>query len=484
MIASIATVAMLVFSTVLPCESSVVAAEPADWIKTQFPESLAVYQHLHAHPEVSFEEERTAAYLADKLRALGAEVTTGIGGHGIVGLIPNGDGPTLMIRSDMDALPVTEQTELAYASKATHTDASGRDVGVMHACGHDVHMTNLVGIANYLATHRDRWQGTVMLVGQPAEERGAGAKAMLGDGLFERFKKPDMAIALHVDALLAAGKVGVRGGYMLANVDSVDIEIKGKGGHGAYPQTTVDPVVQAAFLIVDLQTIVSREIAATDPAVITVGSIHGGTKHNVISDGCHLQITVRSYSDTVRTHLLDAIKRKAKAVATSFRAPEPEVSISDGTPAMYNNPELAARLSDVFRRELGADNVVDVEPSMGGEDFARYGIAGVPILMFRLGSVDAHRLAGFDRFDQSPPSLHSPLYYPDPRADAHDGPARHDRCRRRTSAAVPLTPCHEETKKGDILFYWQKVECPLFRTPNATVQLRAVRLVRHLCRHA
>jgi hippurate hydrolase len=348
------------------------------------------------------------------LRQLGAEVATGVGGHGIVGLIHNGDGPTLMIRSDMDALPVTEETELVYASTATHTDASGRDVGVMHACGHDIHMTNLVGIARYLTAHRDRWQGTVMLLGQPAEERGAGAKAMLDDGLFKRFDKPEMAIALHVDALMETGKVGVRGGFTLANVDSVDIELKGKGGHGAYPQTTVDPVVAAAFLIVDLQTIVAREIAPTDPAVVTVGSIHGGTKHNIISDGCHLQLTVRSYSDSVRKHLLDAIARKAKAVAASFRAPEPEISISEGTPAMFNNPELAAKLAGVFRRELGDENVIEVEPSMGGEDFSRYGIAGVPILMFRLGSVDAQRLAGFARFDQSPPSLHSPLYYPDP----------------------------------------------------------------------
>jgi hippurate hydrolase len=407
------TVALLAATLVTP-PTTAASARCNEWIKTQLPQLLATYKHLHTHPEVSFEEEQTAAYLAEQLRQLGAEVATGVGGHGIVGLIHNGDGPTLMIRSDMDALPVTEETELVYASTATHTDASGRDVGVMHACGHDIHMTNLVGIARYLTAHRDRWQGTVMLLGQPAEERGAGAKAMLDDGLFKRFDKPEMAIALHVDALMETGKVGVRGGFTLANVDSVDIELKGKGGHGAYPQTTVDPVVAAAFLIVDLQTIVAREIAPTDPAVVTVGSIHGGTKHNIISDGCHLQLTVRSYSDSVRKHLLDAIARKAKAVAASFRAPEPEISISEGTPAMFNNPELAAKLAGVFRRELGDENVIEVEPSMGGEDFSRYGIAGVPILMFRLGSVDAQRLAGFARFDQSPPSLHSPLYYPDP----------------------------------------------------------------------
>ncbi|MCA9102027.1 MAG: amidohydrolase [Planctomycetales bacterium] len=378
------------------------------------PNLLSTYRHLHAHPEVSFDEGQTAVYLTERLQSLGAEVATDVGGHGFVAMLRNGEGPTLMIRSDLDALPVTEQTDLPYASQVTHTDESGRDVGVMHACGHDVHMTNLLGAADFLASHRERWQGTVMFVGQPAEERGAGAKAMLEDGLFERFARPDMAIALHVDAQMEAGKVGVRGGFMLANVDSVDIEMKGKGGHGAYPQTTVDPVVEAAYLVVDLQSIVAREIAPTAPAVVTVGSIHGGTKHNVISDGCHLQLTVRSYSDEVRQQLLEAIVRKAKAVAESFRAAEPEISISEGTPAMYNNPELAARLGKLFRQLLGDDHVVEVEPSMGGEDFARYGLAGVPITMFRLGSIDAERLAGYARFEQSPPSLHSPRYYPDP----------------------------------------------------------------------
>ena len=252
-----------------------------------------------------------------------------------------------------------------------------------------------------------------MVIGQPAEERGAGAKAMLNAGLFERFPKPDFAVALHVDPTLETGKVACRGGFVLANVDSVDITVRGRGGHGAYPHTTVDPIVQAAHLVVDLQSIVSREIAPTEPAVVTVGSIHGGTKHNVIGSDCHLQLTVRSYSDAVRSHLLDAIERKAKAIAASAGAPLPVVTVSDGTPALFNDPALVERLEPVFRQLLGKENVLRAEPQMGGEDFSRYGRAGVPIAMLRLGSVSAKRLASYAESGQTPPSLHSALYYPD-----------------------------------------------------------------------
>ncbi len=405
------SICSIVLSLILLSSSS--ADEPQAWVKENLDDLVQLYRHFHSHPEISFEEKNTAARLAAELKAVGAEVTTEVGGHGVVALVKNGEGPTLMLRTDLDALPVTEQTGLVYASKVTVQNSDGRETGVMHACGHDVHITNLIGVARYLAANKDRWQGTVMLIGQPAEERGAGARAMLDDGLFERFPKPDFAVALHVDSTLATGRVGYRAGYALANVDSVDITVRGKGGHGAYPHTTVDPIVQAAQLVLSLQTIVSREVKPIEPAVVTVGSIHGGTKHNIIGDTCHLQLTVRSYSDEVRKQLLDAIVRKTKAVASGADAPEPVVEISEGTPSLNNSEELAARLAPVFRRLLGDENVVQSEPSMGGEDFSHYGRAGVPILMYRLGAVDQKRLDRYKQLDQPPPSLHSPIFYPD-----------------------------------------------------------------------
>lgn len=388
--------------------------EPAAWTAKHLDELLTLYKHFHQHPELSLEERETAARLADELQAAGAQVTRGLGGHGVVGLLAKGKGPVLLIRTDLDALPVAEQTGLAYASTVKVKDSRGTETGVMHACGHDIHITSLIAVARYLNEHKHRWQGTVIFIGQPAEERGEGAKQMLDAGLFEKFPKPDYALAMHVDSNLAAGKVGYRAGYTLANVDSVDIKLHGRGGHGAFPHTTVDPIVQAARLILDLQTIVSREIKPTEPSVITVGSIHAGTKHNVISDECRLQLTVRSYSDEVRQHLLDAIRRKAAATAASSGAPEPTVTVSEGTPAMFNDEQLVERVVPVFRKTFGDERVVPSEQSMGGEDFSRYGLAGVPIFMFRVGTVDAKRLAGYERVGQQAPSLHSPLFYPDP----------------------------------------------------------------------
>ena len=386
---------------------------PKAWVEQHLDQLVQLYRHFHAHPELSFKEKETAARLAQELKAIGAEVTQNVGGHGVVALLKNGPGPTVMLRTDLDALPIVEQTGLIYASKVKNRRADGKQVGVMHACGHDIHMTNLIGTAQYMAANKDRWQGTLMLIGQPAEERGAGARAMLEDGLFKRFKKPDYALALHVDPAFPAGKVGYRAGYALANVDSVDITVKGRGGHGAYPHTTIDPIVQAARLIVDLQTIVSREVKPTEPAVITVGSIHGGTKHNVIGNECHLQLTVRSYTDEVRAQLIAAIKRKSLAAAQSAGAPEPIVKVSEGTPAMFNDRKLVNRIVPIFKQTLGEKNALPAQAQMGGEDFSRYGRAGVPIFMFRLGSVDAKRLNGFVRRGLQPPSLHSPLYYPD-----------------------------------------------------------------------
>ncbi|MBL9123202.1 MAG: amidohydrolase [Planctomycetaceae bacterium] len=408
-------------SFVLRAAQPSAGAETAKWVDDNLPQLTELYVKLHQAPELSLQEVRTSELLAAELTALGAQVTRGLGGHGVVGTVENGPGKTVMVRADMDALPVVEATPVPYASKVKVKDGSGAEVGVMHACGHDIHMTCLVGTARYLIAHKDQWSGRLQILFQPAEERGAGAKAMLDDGLFKKLAKPDFALALHVDATLATGSVGCRAGYTLANVDSVDITVKGRGGHGAYPHTTVDPIVQAAQLILELQTIVSREISPTDPAVITVGAIRGGTKHNVIGDKCELQVTVRSFTDEVRSHLLAAIRRKALAVAAGARAPEPTIVVSEGTPAMYNDPALTGRLTPVLKKALGNEQVVDSEPSMGGEDFSEYGRAGVPIFMFRLGAVDGRRLARYREMKIEPPSLHSALFYPDPEGTISTG---------------------------------------------------------------
>lgn len=388
--------------------------DPGEWARKSLPPFVELYRELHANPELSGQEKNTAARLAALWTASGFEVTTGVGGHGIVGILKNGDGPTLMLRTDLDALPVTEATNLVYGSKVKVKNAKGVEVGVMHACGHDVHMCVVTGAGQYLAQNKNLWQGTLMLIGQPAEETGAGAKAMLDEGLFKNFPKPDFALAAHVDAGLAAGMVGYRAGYTLANVDSVDVTLFGRGGHGAEPQSTIDPVVMAAEFVISLQTIVSRERKPTDPAVVTVGSIQAGSKHNIIPDSCHLQLTVRSYRDETRDAILAAIHRKAEAVTLSAGSDkQPVIKVTEGTPALYNDDALTQRLAPIFRKAIGEANLVPTEPVMGGEDFSRYGRAGVPIHMFRLGSVEKRRLERFKELGQPPPSLHSPLYYPD-----------------------------------------------------------------------
>lgn len=415
--------------------SSVVSADgPDEWIESNLDSLASLYLHLHTHPELSFQEKQTSERIASEWKASGYEVTQNVGGYGVVAMLRNGKGPTIMLRTDLDALPVTEDTGLDYASTVMVDSEGGGRTGVMHACGHDIHMTNLVGVSRYLAAHQHLWSGTLMLIGQPAEERGGGAKAMLGDGLFERFPKPDAAVALHVASDMAAGTIGYRAGYALANVDSVDITMKGRGGHGSAPETTVDPVLLAAELVVSLQSIVSREISPLEPAVVTVGSIHGGTKHNIIGNECHLQLTVRSYSEDVRKHLLEAIGRKARAVAAGARAPAPDISSSEGTPSLYNDDDLTARLVSVFQKTLGTGNVQGVEPVMGGEDFSRYGKAGVPILMYRLGSVSKRRLDQYAQAGQTPPSLHSPKYYPDVQPTVRTG------IRTMTAAVISLMP--------------------------------------------
>ncbi len=388
-------------------------ADPKKWVADNLGSLVELYRHLHQTPELSQKEKETSARMAKELRDIGVTVTTNVGGYGVVGVLANGPGKVLLLRSDMDALPVAEQTGLPYASKVRTQDVKGATVGVMHACGHDVHMTNLIGVARYLAAHRDGWSGTIVFVFQPAEETSIGAEAMLHDGLLSRFPRPDFAVALHDSADLATGKVSYRPGFTLANVDSVDIVVKGRGGHGASPESTIDPIVIAAKLVVDLQTIVSREVKPIEPAVVTVGSIHGGTKHNIISDECRLQLTLRSLSPEVRQQLRDAVRRKAFAAAASAGAPEPTIEISEGTPALFNDPKLTERVATILKQQFGDDKVELGEAVMGGEDFGRFGKAGVPICMLRLGAVSQKRLDEFAAQHQPPNSLHSPLFYPD-----------------------------------------------------------------------
>lgn len=383
------------------------------WVEEKLTELAETYRDLHRHPELSFAEEKTSAKMADKLTRFGFEITTNVGGHGVVGILRNGSGKTLLLRADMDGLPVVEETGLPYASAVRTVNDRGASVGVMHACGHDVHMTSLLGAAQFLSERQDLWRGTLVAVFQPAEERGAGAKAMLEDGLFTRFPRPDFALALHVDADRPAGALSTIAGYAMANVDSIDVTLHGRGGHGAWPHMTIDPIVIAAHFILDLQTIVSREIKPIEPAVITVGAIHGGAKHNVIGDRCDLQLTVRSYTPGVRKQLLDGIERKAKAAAQSAGAPEPQIEIVSGTPALFNDASLEASLLPTLKRVLGDENVLVAEPSMGGEDFGRLGLAGVPILMMYPGTVSQQRLDAVREAGRQPPSLHSPQFYPD-----------------------------------------------------------------------
>ncbi len=380
----------------------------------------SLYQHLHANPELSFKEEQTAARLVKEMKELGFTVTEKVGGHGFVSVLENGDGPTVMVRTDLDALPVEERTGLPYASKIKSVEQTGQEVSVMHACGHDVHMTVWTGTARRLVALKDQWQGTLVMIGQPAEERGAGAAAMLKDGLFERFPRPDYNLAWHVNPSLAAGMVSYKPEFSYANVDSVDIHVKGIGGHGAYPHTTKDPVVIGSQIVLALQTIASREIAAQVPVVVTVGAFNAGAKHNVISDGAHLQLTVRTYSDETRNKVLSSIERIAHNTARVAGLPEdmlPEVVLKDEyTPAGYNNPALTERIATLLKESLGDEKVVLGQAVMGGEDFARYGRAEprIPSLMLSLGSVSADKYAAFLKGDLRLPSLHSSVYAPDP----------------------------------------------------------------------
>ena len=379
-----------------------------------YPQVEALYEDLHRNPELSYHEEKTAATIADQLRKLGFAVTTGVGGTGVVGILKNGAGPTVMIRAELDALPVPEKTGLTYTSHVTTHDDRGVEVPVMHACGHDLHMSIGIGTATLLAQNKNRWHGTFIYVGQPAEERIGGAKAMLKDGLFTRFPKPDFAVAVHDSNEYPSGTIAYTPGFSAANSDSVDVTIFGVGGHGSRPQATVDPIVLAARTIVSWQTIVAREIDPQDPAVITVGSIHGGTKHNIIPDEVHLQLTVRSYKDDVRKHLLAAIERIADAEAVSANAPKkPMVQVTESVGAVYNDPQLNERLVGVLKQVLGENNVVKGHPIMGSDDFAEYRQFGVPSAMLALGAVEPAKFAAAQKSGENLPGPHSPFFAPD-----------------------------------------------------------------------
>jgi len=390
-----------------------------DSVAKEIPSLLKLYEHLHANPEISFQEEKTGLRLGAEMKKLGFEVTQNIGGFGVVCVLKNGKGPTVLVRTDTDALPVKEATGLPFASTRTTTDDLGKTVPTMHACAHDVSMTCWNGVARVLTKLKREWKGTLVFIAQPAEERGAGARAMLADGLFKKFPLPDYCLALHVSADQPAGTLGYTSGFAMANVDSVDITVRGVGGHGSQPQSTKDPIVLAAQIVLALQTIVSREIHPLDPAVVTVGSIHGGTKHNIIPDEVHLQLTIRSYSDEVREKLIAAIKRIAIGQAMAAGLPEekhPLVKVKDEyTPAAYNDPKLVARVNGVFEKWFGKDVLIERKPTMGGEDFGRYGRTEhkIPIYMFRLGGVSSAAMKQAQALGQPLPSLHSAKFAPD-----------------------------------------------------------------------
>ena len=389
-------------------------------VAKRLPDLESLYLHLHQNPELSYQEQQTGKRLATELRALNFSVTDEVGGFGVVGIFKNGAGPTVMIRADTDGLPIIEQTGKPYASTVRTLDANNNKVGVMHGCGHDIHMTSFIGTAQQLVQHKSHWQGTLMMVAQPAEEVGGGAKAMIKEGLFDKFAKPDHVLGLHVSASLPAGKIAIAPGYALANVDSVDITVKGKGGHGAYPHTTIDPVVLASRIVLALQTVTSREITPLEPSVITVGSIHGGSKHNIISNEVKLQLTLRSYSPKVRALQIAAIKRITKGIAMSAGLPEqlaPEVFVHEDEtiPSTYNDPALALAMTKSIKQEIGADNVVKAEPVMAGEDFGMYGRTEhqLPITIFWLGGVEPNKYQESVKQGLTLPSLHSSKFAPD-----------------------------------------------------------------------
>jgi len=422
------------FAAALPAFAQQTPPQLAD---AELPSLITIYKELHTHPELSMREEKSSALMAKELKAVGCEVTERIGkydkpdaiGYGVVGVLKNGDGPIVLVRTDMDALPVVEETGLPYASKDTATTDDGKQVGVMQACGHDIHMATFIGTARALAKLKDQWHGTILFVAQPAEELGTGARALLKDGLYTRWPKPDYALGFHDHAQLPIGQVGVTEGYTYANVDSVDVTVYGLGGHGAHPHRTKDPIVLSAEIINAWQTIAARENNPVDPIVVTVGSIHGGTKHNIISNEVKMQLTVRSYKSEVRARVLAAIERIAKGCAIAAGLPEdkmPTVHVrqDEFTPATYNNPELTRRLVGVWKKSLGEGNVKMVDPTMGGEDFAEFSLPdhSIPAVNVHIGAVAPEKVAESEKPGAPQlPSLHSSKFAPIPEPTIRTG---------------------------------------------------------------
>jgi hippurate hydrolase len=413
------------------------AQTPAQIADQELPSLLAIYKDVHMHPELSAQEKRTSELVAKELKAAGFEVTDHIGkydapgltGYGVVGLMKNGDGPVVLVRTDMDALPVEEETGLPYASRVMAKNNAGEEVHVMHACGHDEHIATFIGVARELAKLKEQWHGTIILVGQPAEEAFGGARALLKDGLYTRFPKPDYALGFHDNAQLEIGHIGVTPEYTYANVDSVNVTVPGVGGHGAYPHRTKDPIVLSAEMINMWQTIASRQVNPIDPVVLTVGSIHGGTKHNIIPNEVKMQLTVRTYKAEVRQQVLDAIAQIAKGCALAAGWPEDkmpriEVLKQEFVPSTYNNPELTKRLIGVWKKSLGEKNVEIVEPTMGGEDFSEYSLPdhSIPAVDFHVGAVAPEKIAASKKPGAPPlPSLHSSKFAPIPEPTIRTG---------------------------------------------------------------
>ena len=409
----------VVVSALAACAQTVSLAKQ---VETVFPDARALYLDLHQHPELSSHETRTAATLAERLRGLGYEVTEHVGGAGIVAIMKNGAGPTVMLRTELDALPVEEKTGLPYASKVRTKDDSGRDVGVMHACGHDLHIASLYGTAAIMSHSKDTWHGTLMLIGQPAEETISGAKKMVDDGLFTRFPKPDIGVALHDTNGLPTGKVGVTPEYSKANADSVRITIYGKGGHGATPEKTIDPILIAARTVVTLQSIVAREIKPGDAAVITIGYLQAGTKNNIIPDEAQMGITVRSYKPDVRQRLLASIDRVVKAEAQAGGSERmPLIEKFEATSAVYNDPVLTKHLADVLETALGKGSVETEPPIMTSEDYSVFVEQGVPSFYFTLGAANPQKFSEAKSTGKDLPANHSPLFAPDADPALHTG---------------------------------------------------------------
>jgi amidohydrolase len=416
------TSAKLFFVILVATFAGAQTASSSKEVESVYPEANALYLDLHQNPELSSHETQTAAKLATRLRALGYGVTENVGGTGVVAILKNGAGPTVMLRTELDALPVEEKTGLPYASKVHAKDDAGHDVPVMHACGHDLHMAALVGTAAIMAHSKDTWHGTLMLIGQPAEETISGAKAMIDDGLFTRFPKPDVGIALHVGNEMPVGQVGITPGIYNTNADSLRITIYGKGGHGSAPHLTVDPIVIAARTILTLQTITSREVKPGEMAVVTVGYIQAGTKNNIIPDHAEMGLTVRTYKAEVRKQVLAAIARITKEEAEAGGVPrKPLIEHYESTNSVYNDPALAQRLRVPLETALGKDNVITTEPITPSEDYAYFIEQGVPSLYFSLGGADSQKFTEAKTTGVPLPSNHSPFFTPDVDPALHAG---------------------------------------------------------------